>query len=161
MANYRGHIIGSGTASVIYLAILTLVFTVDILPKDREIFSGYAFPIVIVALVILFGIFPDIDINSHSQNLFYSIFFVGDLWLIWTENFPEAAYLGLIAMLPVISKHRGWTHSRLAMLLVPIPMLVLPALNYPNAIWVGLPYYGAAVLGYGTHLMLDGVLIKR
>lgn len=147
--------------SVVYLAILTAVFAIEILPQDREIFSGYGFPIVIVALVILFGIFPDVDINSHAQNMFYSVFFVGDLWLIWTENFAEAAYLGLIAMLPVISKHRGWTHSRLAMLLVPVPFLILPAINYPDDVWVGLPYYGAAVFGYATHLMLDKVLFKK
>ena len=161
MSNYRGHVAGAAGFAVAYLAILSLVFKLDVIPTDRELFSGFAFPIVLVGLAVMFGLFPDIDINSHAQNMFYSLFFGIDLWLIFSENFIEAAYLGLIAMLPVISKHRGWTHSKLAMIVVPLPLLLLPASNYPDDPWVGLPYYGAAVSGYFSHLYFDRLILRR
>ena len=160
MSNYRGHVAGAGLFAVLYLTLLSVVLTVDILPEDREIFSGYAFPVMLVGLTVLFGIFPDVDINSRAQNMFYSIFFLIDVWLIWSGNFEEAAYLGLLAMLPVISKHRGWTHSKLAMVLVPLPILIFPAFDNPHDVWVGLPYYGAAVAGYFSHLFFDQLIIK-
>ena len=161
MSNYRGHVIGAAGFGVAYLALLSLVFNLEVIPTDREIFTGFAFPVVLVGLTVMFGLFPDIDINSHAQNIFYSFFFAIDLWLIFTENFAEAAYLGLIAMLPVISKHRGWTHSKLAMVVVPSPLLLLTASNNPNDPWVGLPYYGAAVAGYFSHLYFDRLIIRK
>ncbi|MDX1765911.1 MAG: metal-dependent hydrolase [Candidatus Saccharimonadales bacterium] len=161
MSNYRGHVAGAALFSVAYLAILTLVFNLEIIPTDREIFSGFAFPIVLVGLSVMFGLFPDVDINSHAQNIFYSMFFVVDIWLIATKNFEEAAYLGLIAMLPVISKHRGWTHKKISMVLIPMPLLLMPAANNPDDIWVGLPYYGAAVVGYFSHLWFDRLILKK
>ncbi len=161
MANYRGHVTGAIVFALLYLAFINFVFSIDILPTDREIFSGYAFPVALVGITVLFGLFPDIDINSHAQNLFYTFFFIVDVGLIISKNYQEAAYLGLIAMLPVIAKHRGWTHSKLATVIVPLPLLVLPALNNPDAILSGMPYYGAAVAGYVSHLFFDGLLTHR
>lgn len=160
MSNYKGHVAGASVSAVLYLAALTFVFAIDILPQDRDLFIGYAFPIVLVGITVLFGLFPDVDINSHSQNVFFTIFFLVDVWLIWSNNYREAAYLGLISMLPILSKHRGWTHSRLAMVAVPLPFLILPALQHPAEVWVGMPYYGAAVVGYATHLLLDKELFS-
>lgn len=161
MANYRGHVAGATSFAVVYLLIISFVFAVDILPTDREIFSGYAFPVALVGITVLFGLFPDIDINSHSQNLFYTLFFLADTGLIITGNYIEASYLGLVAMLPIVAKHRGWTHSKLAMIVVPLPLLVLPGLDNPDSPWVGLPYYGAALMGYASHLFFDDLFGKR
>lgn len=160
MANYRGHVAGAATFAVFYLSALSLGFGIDLL-AERAIFSGYYFPIALTGLVVLFGIWPDIDINSRAQNLFYSIFFLIDVVLILSSEYEAAAYLGLLAMLPVISKHRGWTHSKLAVILVPSPFLIIPYLDNPGDPWVGLPYYLAAVVGYVSHLYFDGLIIKR
>jgi len=77
------------------------------------------------------------------------------------QHFEEAAYLGLFALLPVLSKHRGWTHTWWAMLLIPLPLLVLPLLFYAERPLAGLPFYGAAVVGYSSHLFMDGLLPRR
>jgi membrane-bound metal-dependent hydrolase YbcI (DUF457 family) len=161
MSNFRGHVAGSGFVAVVYLTILSLVFAINLIPDDRAIFNGFAFPIVLVALTVMFGIFPDIDTNSKAQDFFYSAFFIADLALVATDQFQLAAYLGLVAMLPVLTHHRGWTHTKWAALLVPSPLVGFPWLIYPGDPWVGLPYYGAAILGYFSHLYLDKLIFKR
>ncbi len=80
--------------------------------------------------------------------------------LIATKHFEEASYLGLFAILPVLGKHRGWMHSWWAMLLVPSPLLILPYIFFPERPLSGLPFYGAAVVGYFSHLFMDGLVIR-
>lgn len=161
MSNFRGHVGGASVVATAYLALLSLVFAVNLIPDTRAIFNGFSFPIVLVALTVMFGIFPDIDTNSKAQDVFYWLLFSADLALILTDQFRLAAYFGLLAMLPVLTHHRGWTHAKWAVLVVPAPFLLFPALIYPNDPWVGLPYYGAASLGYFTHLYLDKLIFKR
>lgn len=125
-------------------------------------------------IAVLSGLWPDIDIKSKSQNIFYRIFLGFNLILIWREHYIESAFLGLFAMLPLIGKHRGWTHSRLTMLLLPAIFLILPfcfehEINNPvkflssislDVIKDELPFYAASVIGYATHLHLDGILLR-
>ena len=81
--------------------------------------------------------------------------------MILTQRYEAAAYLGLFAILPVLGKHRGWTHTWWAMLLIPAPLLLLPGLYFPERPFAPLPLYGAAVVGYFSHLYIDGVLFRR
>ena len=46
------------------------------------------------------------------------------------------------------------------MLLIPSPLLVLPSVLAPERPLAGLPFYGAAVVGYFSHLVLDGLVVK-
>ena len=109
----------------------------------------------------MFGLLPDIDTNSKGQDVFFGIALVFDLLLLWQGYIQAAAYLGLIAMLPVVGKHRGWTHSKITMFVLPLPILVFPYLYNEKTLPVALVYYGAAVVGYFSHLLLDGLIIKR
>jgi membrane-bound metal-dependent hydrolase YbcI (DUF457 family) len=63
-------------------------------------------------------------------------------------------------MTPIIGKHRGWTHSKPAMLLVPSPILIIPYLHNQHVWTLGLLIYGAAVAGYFSHLLLDGLITR-
>ena len=58
----------------------------------------------------LFGLFPDVDTNSKAQDIFFGLY---SLWMfiVTTGNIQAATYLGLIAMLPIVGHHRGWTHK--------------------------------------------------
>jgi hypothetical protein len=125
-------------------------------------------------IAVLSGLWPDVDIKSKSQRICYRIFIGLNLVLIFRGYYAESAVLGLFAMLPLIGKHRGWTHSRLTMLLLPGIFLLLPiyfnldAFNFrePTApenlqlIKTGLPFYTASLIGYATHLQLDGILLR-
>lgn len=83
-----------------------------------------------------------------------------DVLLIANGYVEAAAYFGLLAMLPVLSKHRGWTHSRISMLLVPLPIVLVPYLNRSSILDTCIIFYGAAVAGYFSHLLLDGLIVR-
>ncbi len=137
------------------------------------------------AIALLFGLWPDVDIKSRSQKIFYTVLFMLNASLILIlQRYLEAALLGLFAMLPILSRHRGWTHSKITMILLPSLFLVIPIyVAYPNwgvgwkelpdlfdslVTWEGLPdilrsgfaFYLAGLIGYASHLYLDGILFR-
>lgn len=103
----------------------------------------------------MFALWPDVDIKSKGQKLFYIIFFITDIYLICTSQFKIAAFFGLLIILPILSKHRGWTHTYWAMLLIPSPILFYPMISGDTFDFIGFPYYLAAITGYFSHLFLD------
>jgi membrane-bound metal-dependent hydrolase YbcI (DUF457 family) len=96
-----------------------------------------------------------------GQKWFYRLFIVIDVIFIMAERYKEAAFLGLLAMIPIISKHRGWTHSVWSAFIIPLPIFAVPILIESKFTWIGLPYYLSAFVGYITHLAMDGVLWKK
>ena len=136
------------------------------------------------AIAVLFGLWPDVDIKSKSQKIFYRVLFVLNVVLIvFLQKYLESALLGLFAMLPIMSRHRGWTHAKITMILLPVVFLLIPIYtgypewqssgnlvdhfnalrdwdHLPSAILSGLPFYVAGFIGYATHLHLDGILFR-
>ncbi len=143
---------------MLYMGGLFFIFSVDAAYEQFTVLELIAYPVALFALCLMFGLWPDVDTNSKGQNLFYSIFFVADVVLIITKHFEEAAYLGLFTILPALGKHRGWTHTWWAMLLIPSPLVIFPYLLIPERPFAGLPFYGAAVVGYFSHLFMDGLM---
>lgn len=159
MSGYKGHIAGAIAANTVYLAGVKMLpgemlERWDISLQDWQLIVG------LFVVAILFGLFPDVDTNSVGQNIFFGIAFIAMIILIVTGKFEPAAYLGLLAMMPIIGKHRGWTHHKLAMFLVPLPIVVIPYLHNQHVWTLGLLIYGAAVAGYFSHLLLDGRIIR-
>lgn len=160
MANYRGHIGGAVGVCAVYVVAATLI-PVEWSVKTGFILSSWQMVAIMFIVAILFGLWPDIDTNSKAQDLFFAIAFVTDIALIAVGRLEAAAYLGLLAMTPIVGKHRGWTHSKLAMFLVPLPILVVPYLyQSDNLVAAGL-FYGAAFAGYFSHLLLDGLIWSK
>ena len=157
MANYRGHIAGGLVAGGVYTAVLAKV-PVDRWAEATGLMEDWQALAGIFVLAMLFALFPDVDTNSKGQDIFIGLAFITDILLIATGHIEAAAYLGLIAMLPIISHHRGWTHSKLAMFLVPLPLIIVPYLYDENILKISFIYYGAAVAGYFSHLLLDGLI---
>ena len=118
-------------------------------------------------VAVLSGLWPDVDIKSRSQQIFYRIFLIFSTILILRKQYFQSAVLGIFAMLPLLGKHRGWTHSRLTMLLLPAVFLMLPfyfkgagvSSQNLDLFRSGLPFYTASLVGYATHLHLDGILL--
>ena len=159
MADYKGHLSGAIVCFAVYFGALAFAFSVDQAYERFTEIELFAYPLALFALCVMFGLWPAVDTNSKGQNLFYSIFFIADVVLILTGRFEQAAYLGLFALLPILSKHRGWTHTYWAMLLLPSPLVILPWHHFPERPLAGLPFYGAAVVGYFSHLFMDGLVI--
>ena len=109
----------------------------------------------LLVVTLLGALFPDTDTDSKGQNLFYGCLVILDLGLMIQGRYQWAAILGFCAMLPAIGHHRGWTHTWWAMLLIPLPIIILPVVFYQISPATILPFYLAAVLGYFSHLVLD------
>lgn len=159
MAGYRGHIVGASLCNAAFVGALAFA-PGNILRYTGGILSDWQLLAGLFVIAVLFGLWPDIDTNSMGQNVFFGIAFFIDVILIVAGRYEAAAYLGLLAMTPIIGKHRGWTHSKLAMLLIPLPIVLVPYWHNQQ-IWVtGLLIYGAAVSGYFSHLLLDGLIFR-
>ena len=133
----------------------------------------------VAALWSAFSQFPDLDTASRPQRWFYRG--LAALLLLWAlgGHWQVAAIAGMLALLPLVQHHRGWTHRAWAALLVPLVTLVLWRLftdggaawawgnpldaARPLADWIrhDLPAYLAMVGGYVTHLLLDRFPARR
>lgn len=159
MANYKGHIAGAVVANTAFVMGLSLL-PGELLAETSGLFSNWQFVSFLFFIAMLFGLWPDIDTNSKGQDIFFGAGFLLDLVLIWQGYIEAAAYLGLLAMTPIVGKHRGWTHSKLAMVLVPLPIVIVSYLYRDAIVPAALLIYGAAVVGYFSHLLLDGRITK-
>jgi membrane-bound metal-dependent hydrolase YbcI (DUF457 family) len=144
VANWKGHVIGGLALGAAYMAAVSFA-PVEYFAEMAGLLHDWQALAAVMVLSVLFALFPDIDTNSKGQNIFFGLALATDVLLIWTGNIQAAAYLGLVAMLPVVGKHRGWTHSKLAMLLIPLPIALVPYLHNDNILPISLIYYGAAV----------------
>ena len=146
MPGYRGHVAGGAIiwggafAGAVWLGILQ--------PRIET-------AVVLFVAAVMGALFPDTDTDSKGQNLFYGILVVLDLAFMIKGLYRWAAVLGFCAMLPALGRHRGWTHTWWAMLLVPLPILLLPVIFFDQNPGRALPFYLSAVTGYFSHLLLD------
>ena len=146
MSGGKGHLIGG----FIFILVLLHTITHYFFRPDLLDFVLY------IAIGLMFAVWPDVDIKSYGQKFFYIVFFLVDLFLVYTEEYKIAAYFGLIIILPILAKHRGWTHSIPAMFLIPSPFLLYPIYVSQSFDFSGGPFYTCAVTGYFSHLVLDG-----
>lgn len=158
MPGYKGHIAGALAMSVAYVGAVEAA-PGSVMNNTQGVLSDWQLILGMGIVSILFGLWPDIDTNSKGQDLFFGIAFITDITLILAGRMEAAAFLGLLAMTPIISHHRGWTHSKLAMILVPSPVLVIPYLYKSAVLPLALLIYGAAFIGYFSHLLLDGLIV--
>ena len=148
MPGYKGHLAGGAVAAGIGTVGALLLGWLAFNPMQVAGLVGFC---------LLGALFPDVDTDSKGQSLFYGLFAIIDLGLIVNDQFYWAAWLGFFAMLPAIGSHRGWTHTWWAMLLVPMPILLVPFFVLGAAkMDPFLPYYLAFATGYLSHLALDG-----
>ncbi len=160
MSNFQGHAVGASAFGIVYIAALYYFSEINVLTQKLSWFEHVPLSVPVMIICVLFGLWPDIDTNSKGQDIFFRLFFVLDVLLILTGSFQAAAFMGLLAMLPILGKHRGWTHTHWAMVVVPLPFLLVPFIYNPAEPWSGAIYYGAAVAGYASHLVFDGIFFR-
>lgn len=160
MANYKGHIIGGLAAGILFAAAMTAV-PVEQFAEYAKLLEDWQALAAVFVIAMLFALFPDVDTNSKAQDIFFWLVFIVDIILIANGYLAAAAFLGLIAMLPILAHHRGWTHAKWAMFVVPLPIVLVPWLYSDTLLPIAGVYYGAAVTGYFSHLLLDGLIWKK
>ena len=159
MASYRGHLVGGLVGAVGYTLAVTML-PVAQMAEYAHVLNGTEAIASVFVIAMLFSLFPDVDTNSKAQDIFFWLAFPTDIYLIWKGKLQMAAYLGLITMLPIVGHHRGWTHARWAAFVVPLPILIIPYLYNDKMLPMSVVLYDAAVVGYLSHLLLDGLLVR-
>jgi len=99
MPGYRGHLVGG---VVTYLGILQCIQHLK--PTIPVILSGFVF-------CMIGSLFPDIDIKSKGQKLFYSMLFIIFCCLLYIERTDLFISLSFLAIVPLLVKHRGIFHQ--------------------------------------------------
>ena len=79
MSGYKGHSIGA----VVLLLVAMHYFGNYFHKPDLIDIILYG------AVAVMFGLWPDVDIKSKGQKIFYSIFFVTDLYLIINQEYKN------------------------------------------------------------------------
>jgi len=123
------------------------------------------FELLVFPVTLFFSLFPDLDTSSIPQRWCYRVVTVALAFMAYHGLYQEAVTLAIVAMLPLLDHHRGWTHRLWAP--IAFPAIVLATYNlivlhvHPFDIqweeqiiqhWkllVGL------VVGWYTHLLLD------
>ena len=65
----------------------------------------------VAGLTAAFALLPDLDTASIIQRWFYRGMLGVLVWLMATDRAEHAAFLGAVSLLPLVHRHRGWTHT--------------------------------------------------
>ncbi len=131
--------------------------------------------LVVVIFTWFMAVFPDVDIDSKPRKYFYRAVFVGFVFLFILQAHRLLAILGLIAIMPLLHKHRGWTHWRITPWVFAIIFAIIweyfraknawfSGFSWKNVIkflfehWI---FTASFVVGHYTHLLLDSKIIHK
>lgn len=156
---FRGHLVGGCVAGVALAEVA--VQSGNVSHYDFNAWGQ------LFALTLFFSLFPDLDTSSIPQRWFFRAVLACMLVLALFDRYRLAALLGVVALLPVIDHHRGWTHWRLSPLIIPTLLFLLFGFrnvtqidgSLPDGIqfvWGNMIYLVACVVGWYSHLLLDG-----
>lgn len=142
MPGYRAHLVGGVIAFIGFFSLMQ--------PRLDWFFIGELF------LITCFGsLFPDIDIKSRGQRLFYTLLCAVLFFLLFKKYYIVSSFLGLISLYPLIVPHRGPLHN--PYLLVGITGVATAVIAYGLKIsskfllWHSLFF----LVGVMSHLVLD------
>ena len=162
--NFRGHVVGG---TVVGFSMSAMV----IATSPANVFAaGIAF-----LSTILMSLFPDLDVASVSQRWFYRVIFVLLIALYLTDQMEGFVILTFLSFLPLIDKHRGWTHSPFVPMVL-IGLVITALWNGERGIldWIHsqselpdnhfIPNWiipSSILAGHFTHLLLDSRLLAN
>lgn len=100
MPNYKGHVVGGGVA---YIATLACLHT--------WLRPSLSLAVELLVFTIAGALFPDVDIKSKGQKLFYRVTGLLMIILLVQEQYASCAFMALAALLPLLVNHRGIFHQ--------------------------------------------------
>lgn len=144
MPGYRGHIAGGIVAYVIgYLVITHYIRPTSFVAAQWAI------------ICILGSLFPDVDIKSKGQGIFYRLLALFLIYLSYKRLWQLFVVMSFLALLPILSRHRGLFHKLWFVGCVPFAVAL--------AVWTSFPEYALLLfssafffaLGSVSHILLD------
>ena len=149
MSGYRGHLVGG---FITFAIVRTILIPLTGQPIPQEI--------VCLSLTLLGSLFPDVDIKSKGQQIFYSLALLIAAMAFATRSWNSLAWLGLMCFFPLAVVHRGPMHN--PYVLIATPWIIARGLQglFPNIHALSPMYHVFFIAGALSHLVLDFGLIK-
>jgi len=148
MPGFRGHLIGG---TVTYLAILQIIQSLQ--PSPSVVISGFIF-------CVIGSLFPDIDIKSKGQKLFYSIALAVLCYFLWFKRIDLFIGLSLLITVPLLVRHRGLFHELWFLIFISITTaLVVGNFHSDFSVWAmknALFFLAGAI----SHIILDRCITR-
>lgn len=148
MSNFAGHATAGIVASSIYAGALFYV-------KSKWNLSVYDI-IMPSMLMLVFSLFPDIDIKSTPSKVFYTVILGALLYLYLSGLYKLGNLLAIIAIIPQVVSHRGIFHSPITAFVLPSCVFYLKYIGEIDLKLAILVYIGS-VIGYCIHITLDRI----
>ncbi|MFA5998952.1 MAG: metal-dependent hydrolase [Candidatus Babeliales bacterium] len=98
MPSYRVHLVGG---LLTYLGILHVIKHVE--PSIHTIFQGLVF-------CLLGALFPDIDVKSKGQKVFYTLLLFFLIYLVAVQRYCLFVTVSFLGIIPILVRHRGIFH---------------------------------------------------
>lgn len=151
MPSYRVHLVGG---LVTYLGILQLIKYSE--PSIHTIFQGLIF-------CLLGALFPDIDVKSKGQKVFYTLLLFFLMYLVIIQKYCLFITVSFLGIIPILVRHRGIFHH--IWFLLTIALMVTLCVKsmcgfYENVMMANCWFFFAGAV---SHVVLDrvGSRLKR
>ncbi len=147
MPGYKTHLVGGACAAVgLTTLLVTSSCTLSLIPYELPFY---------LACSLLGSIFPDIDITSKMQRLFYgAACIICIMAIIQQSNHLLSIMTFFVILIPHI-KHRTITHHPLFIIVMPHAVLMYMRYHHDISMRVGLLAYLFFVAGALSHIILD------
>jgi len=144
MSNYKSHLVGGVGAYAILLIVLQRIQPVSFLSLGEWLVCALAG-----------SLFPDIDIKSKGQKYFYYVMLLVMIILIIEHLFSLLAMCSIMAVTPMLVRHRGIFHRLWFVVLFPLTMWYAISIFVPTVSKIILFDVFFFISGSISHLWLD------
>lgn len=146
MPGYKGHLLGGLAAGGLLISILSCLQVICPTPL-----CGIEW----VLASCLGSLFPDIDIKSKGQKIFYWLLLIFFMYLYSTKKLMMLGLFSIIGILPMLVRHRGLFHKWWFIMAVPFLLALCTSQYFPcykTAFFFDALFF---VFGAFSHLILD------
>jgi hypothetical protein len=180
--NFRGHFNGGVVAGGLAVGVALGTQYVHLQPEDWQQFTQHPFALEgniqtllsVFATALFMALFPDLDTTSVPQRWFFRGMFVLLAVLYFQQRMELFCLLAFVSLMPVMHKHRGWTHWKITPWLIAVFLAMVWEYFRVKEAWVEefswdnvwrwmqeyWIYVFACVIGHYTHLLLDSRKIR-
>jgi hypothetical protein len=144
MSNYKGHLAGGIFAYLI--AIYCIIAT-----QSPSFTTGLEW----LLFTLAGALFPDVDIKSKGQKLFYWIILILMIVLLINDQTQALIIVAVLGVVPLLVRHRGIFHRLWFVILVPLVVAWILCLYMPqcnSTIMYDCLFF---IVGAISHLWLD------